>query len=170
MEELRELFGTESIDFATFEQKLGEKGMKLANIKAGGYVDKNKYEKLAGDFEKYKKDNDLSKFADYEDIKAENEKLKNEKVENEYLQQVSSANVDTKFQKFVLAEVKGLVTDKKDFKTCLAEYLKENTQFVVNQQRKAVFTKSSQNDMSKGGGQTKTTNQKMNDIFRGVRK
>lgn len=169
MEELKELFGEESLDFATFEKKIGEKGMKLANIKAGGYVDKNKYEKAVNEFNKYKEENDLSKFADYDEIKAENERLKAEKVESEQLKEVASANVDTKFQKFVMAEVKGLVTDKKDFKACLAEYLKENTQFVVNQQRRDVFKRGSQTDMSQGGGEKKTTNQKMNEVLRGVR-
>ena len=170
MEELRELFGEESLDFATFEQRLGEKGIKLANIKAGGYVDKNNHEKLVADFNKYKADNDVSKFADYDDIKAENERLKAEKVDAQYAQDISSANVDAKFQKFVMAEVKGLVTDKKDFKACLADYLKENPQFVVNAQTRNVFQRSSQGDMTQGGSTAKTTNQKMNELFRSSRK
>ena len=170
MEELRELFGEESLDFATFEQKLSEIGIKLANIKAGGYVDKNKHEKLVADFNKYKADNDVSKFADYDDIKAENERLKAEKIEAQYAQDISSANVDAKFQKFVMAEVKGLVTDKKDFKACLADYLKENPQFVVNAQTRNVFQRGSQGDMTQGGSTAKTTNQKMNELFRSSRK
>lgn len=161
MEELRELFGEESLDFATFEQKLGEKGIKLANIKAGGYVDKNKHEKLVADF---------NKFADYDDIKAENEQLKAEKIDAQYAQEIAGANVDAKFQKFVMAEVKGLVTDKKDFKACLADYLKENPQFVVNAQTRNVFQRSSQGDMTQGSSTAKTTNQKMNELFRSSRK
>lgn len=170
MDELKELFGDETLDYATFEQKIGERGIKLANLKAGGYIDKAKYDKLAGEFAKYKTDNDVSKYADYDSIKTELEQLKAEKADAELAKEVSEANVDTKFQRFVMSEVKPLVTDKKDFKTCLAEYLKANPQFVVNTQRQGVFQKSSQpnfDDGDKGGAPS--TNKKMNEILRGVR-
>ena len=171
MDELQELFGDGTLNYADFSAKLSEKGIKLANIKAGGYVDKGKYDKLAGEFAKYKQDNDVSKYADYDAVKAELEQLKAEKANAELEKEVAAANVDTKFQRFVMAEVKPLVTDKKDFKTCLAEYLKANPQFVINTQRQGVFQKSSQpnfDDGDKGG--TPSTNKKMNDILRGARK
>ena len=171
MDELQELFGDEALNFADFTAKLSEKGIKLANIKAGGYVDKGKYDKLAGEFAKYKTDNDMSKYADYDAIKTELEELKAEKLNAELEREVAAANVDVKFQKFVMSEVKALVTDKKDFKTCLAEYLKENPQFIVNTQRQGVFTKGSQpNFEGAGNGTAKSTNVKMNEILRGVRK
>ena len=69
MDELQELFGEESLSYADFTAKLNEKGIKLANIKAGGYVDKGKYDKLAGEYAKYKQENDVSKYADYEQKK-----------------------------------------------------------------------------------------------------
>ena len=171
MDELQELFGDGTLNYADFSAKLSEKGIKLANIKAGGYVDKGKYDKLAGEFAKYKQDNDVSKYADYDAVKAELETLKAEKANAELEKEVAAANVDTKFQRFVMSEVKPLVTDKKDFKTCLAEYLKANPQFVINTQRQGVFQKSSQpnfDDGDKGG--TPSTNKKMNDILRGARK
>lgn len=171
MDELQELFGEEALNYADFSAKLSEKGIKLANIKAGGYVDKGKYDKLAGEYAKYKQENDVSKYADYDTLKAELEKLKAEKEEAEFVAKVAEAKVDAKFQKFVVAEVKPLVSDKKDFKTCLDEYLKENPQFVVNTQRQGVFQKSSQpnfDDGDKGGAPS--TNKKMNEILRGVRK
>ena len=171
MDELQELFGDGTLNYADFSAKLSEKGIKLANIKAGGYVDKGKYDKLAGEFAKYKQDNDVSKYADYDAVKAELETLKAEKANAELEKEVAAANVDTKFQRFVMSEVKPLVTDKKDFKTCLAEYLKANPQFVINTQRQGVFQKSSQpnfDDGDKGG--TRSTNKKMNDILRGARK
>lgn len=169
MDELKELFGEESLDYATFEQKLGEKGIKLANLKAGGYIDKAKYDKLAGDFTKYKTDNDVSKYADYDAIKQELETLKAEKAEAELMKDVAAAKVGDKFQKFVLSEVKPLVTDKKDFKACLADYLKDNPQFLEDNQ--GVFKRGSQVILEGGaGGGDKSTNKKMNDILRGVRK
>ena len=172
MDELQEIFGEGTLSYADFSAKLNEKGIKLANIKAGGYVDKGKYDKLAGEFAKYKTDNDVSKYADYDTIKTELEQLKAEKADAELAKEVAAANVDMKFQRFVMSEVKALVTDKKDFKTCLTEYLKENPQFVVNTQRQGVFQKGSQpnfDDGDKGSGAS-STNKKMNEMLRGVRK
>lgn len=170
MDELQELFGDEALNYADFTAKLSEKGIKLANIKAGGYVDKGKYDKLAGEYAKYKQENDVSKYADYDTLKAELEKLKAEKEEAEYVAKVAEAKVDAKFQKFVVAEVKPLVSDKKDFKTCLDEYLKENPQFVENVQRRGVIRSGSQVSLDEGSGAgAKNINQKMNDFIRGAR-
>lgn len=170
MDELQELFGDGTLSYADFSAKLNEHGIKLANIKAGGYVDKGKYDKLAGEYAKYKQENDVSKYADYDSIKTELETLKAEKADAELAKEVAAANVDAKFQRFVMSEVKPLVTEQKDFKTCLAEYLKVNPQFVVNTQRQGVFQKSSQpnfDDSNKGGAPS--TNKKMNEILRGAR-
>lgn len=170
MDELQELFGDEALNYADFSAKLSEKGIKLANIKAGGYVDKGKYDKLAGEYAKYKQENDVSKYADYDTLKAELEKLKAEKEEAEYVAKVAEAKVDAKFQKFVVSEVKPLVSDKKDFKTCLDEYLKENPQFVENVQRRGVIRSGSQVSLDEGSGAgAKNINQKMNDFIRGAR-
>ena len=170
MDELQELFGDGTLNYADFSAKLSEKGIKLANIKAGGYVDKAKFDKLSSEFSKFKQDNDVSKYADYDAIKAELEQLKAEKADAELAKEVAEANVDTKFQRFVMSEVKPLVTDKKDFKTCLAEYLKANPQFVVNTQRQGVFQKGSQPNFDDGGkGGAPSTNKKMNEILRGAR-
>ena len=170
MDELQELFGDGTLNYADFSAKLSEKGIKLANIKAGGYVDKGKYDKLAGEYAKYKQENDVSKYADYDTIKTELEQLKAEKADAELAKEVAEANVDVKFQRFVTSEVKPLVTDKKDFKTCLAEYLKENPQFVINTQRQGVFQKGSQSNFDDGGkGGAPSTNKKMNEILRGAR-
>lgn len=172
MDELQELFGEGTLSYADFSAKLNEHGIKLANIKAGGYVDKAKFDKLSAEFSKFKQDNDVSKYADYDTIKTELEQLKAEKADAELAKEVEAAGIDSKFQKFVTAEVKALVTDKKDFKTCLAEYIKANSQFVVNTQRQGVFQKGSQpnfDDGDKGSGAS-STNKIMNEILRGVRK
>ena len=171
MDELQELFGEGTLSYADFSAKLNEHGIKLANIKAGGYVDKGKYDKLAGEFAKYKTENDVSKYADYDTIKTELEQLKAEKADAELAKEVEAAGIDSKFQKFVTAEVKALVTEKKDFKTCLGEYVKENPQFVVNPQRQNVFQKGSQANFESGEKSSASpTNKKMNEILRGVRK
>lgn len=170
MDELQELFGEESLSYADFTARLNERGIKLANVRAGGYVDKGKYDKLAGEYAKYKQENDVSKYADYDTLKAELEKLKAEKEEAEFVAKVAEARVDARFQKFVVAEVKPLVSDKKDFKTCLDEYLKENPQFVENVQRRGVIRSGSQVSLDEGSGAgAKNINQKMNDFIRGAR-
>ena len=170
MDELQELFGEESLSYADFTARLSERGIKLANVRAGGYVDKGKYDKLAGEYAKYKQENDVSKYDDYDTLKAELEKLKAEKEEAEYMANVAEARVDARFQKFVVSEVKPLVSDKKDFKTCLGEYLKENPQFVENAQRRGVIRSGSQVSLDEGSGAgAKNINQKMNDFIRGAR-
>ena len=171
MDELQELFGDEALNYADFSAKLSEKGIKLANIKAGGYVDKAKFDKLSAEFSKFKQDNDVSKYADYDNIKTELEQLKAEKADAELAKEVEAAGIDSKFRKFVMTEVKALVTEKKDFKTCLDEYVKENPQFVVNPQRQNVFQKGSQANFESGEkSSVSPTNKKMNEILRGVRK
>lgn len=159
MEELRNIFGDESINYETFMGKVSESGIKLVNLKSGGYVDRNKYEKLQSDFEKYKSENDISKYSDYESLKNEVEQLKAEKAENELYAQISAANVDDKFKKFVLSEVKPLVTEEKDFKTALDEYIKENAQFIkVEPEMKNIpsaqpsFRFGTQENIESGGG------------------
>lgn len=171
MDELQELFGDGTLSYSDFTEKLNEHGIKLANIKAGGYVDKGKYDKLAGEFAKYKTENDVSKYADYDSIKTELEQLKAEKADAERVQEVATAGVDVKFQKFVMSEVKSRVTEEKDFKTCLAEYVKENQQFVVAPYRQNVFQRGSQaNIEGEGKSSQNSTSKKMNEILRGVRK
>lgn len=171
MEELKELFGEGSLDFNAFQTKVAEKGYKLANLASGAYVDKNKYDKLNNDFAKYKTENDVSKYADYDSLKSEIEQLKTEKIENEMMSKVVAKNVNEKFRKFVMSEVKGLVTEQKDFDTCLKEYLETNKQFVEVPKKQAVFQKGNSADDMQGRSQgQETVNKKMNDLLRGARK
>ncbi len=165
MDELKDLFGDESLDYATFEQKLTESGIKLANLKGGGYVDKSKYDKLAGEYAKYKTDNDVTKYADYDAIKSELEQLKAEKEELGYITETANLGVAEAFRKFVVSEVKPLVTDKKDFKTCLVEYLAKNGQYMEQREKSGVFFASSVN-LNGGESGKKSTNQIMNDFLR----
>lgn len=165
--------GTASIDYETFNKALSASGMKLADINKGEYVSKAKYDKTVGEYNKYKTDNDVSKYADYESIKAENEQLKAEKAESEMLKVVAGKNVDEKFSRFVVSEVKGLVTDDKTFEVALGEYLKQNPQFVVNpktEKTKGVIKIGSNGELEKGRGSgEKTTNEKMNNLIRGAK-
>lgn len=127
--ELKELFGEESLNYDAFMEKVTANGIKLADLFEGECVSKDKYTKLQGDFDKFKTDNDISKYADYDDIKTALETLKAEKETNTLLEAITGAGVDKRYAKYVLSEVRPLVTADKDFTTCLNEYVAENEQF-----------------------------------------
>lgn len=166
MDELKTLFGSDSLDYATFEQKVGAAGIKLANLAGGRYVGKDKYDGLNSEFEKYKADN--AKYADYDSIKAERDTLKAEKAERELSAKVTAAGVGERFTKFVMSEVSALVTDKKDFDTALKEYLAANPQFAEQEQPRGFFSRGSTAPNMQGGDEgKKTINQKMNNLLRG---
>ncbi len=175
MDELKAIFGDESIDYATFEARLAEnKDVKLVDLKQGGFVEKYKFDKLSGEynkckdeFEKWKVDNDVSKYADYDSLKAEVEQLRAEKIEAGYMSEAAAQGVDEKFREFVVSKCKGGVTKEKDFKSCLSEYLKENQQFIAQPQQPTYFRGAAAIDVSKGGASAPSIAQKLNKKFRG---
>ena len=78
MEELQELFGENALSYEDFTKAVEEKGMKLANLSAGGYVAKSKYDddvKKAKGLDYKKKFEDLQ--ASIEGDDGVNAKLKN---------------------------------------------------------------------------------------------
>lgn len=167
---LRQFFGEDGNTAITYEQLtqgIASKGIKLADLSLGGYVSKDKFDEQTRKFNEYKSKNDVSKYADYDSIKAELEALKTEKADRELIEKLSAKKVKPEFQKFVLAEIKSTVTDEKPFDKAMDEYLKTNTQYV---EESKPFFKSSSAPLENGSGESKTTNQKMNDMFRGIRK
>ncbi len=82
------------------------------------------------EFNKWKNDKKTNE-EKYADIVKENEKLKNDLACAENKSVVANAGVDSKFQKFVLAEVSGL---DGDFEENLTNYLKDNPQYLVNKE------------------------------------
>lgn len=177
MEELfKDFFNeNESLTYEQFSQKLEKSGMKVVNINAGGYVDKNKYDRLQNDYtkqkteyEEYKTNNDISKYSDYDQIKTELESLKKEKVVNEKMDKISKKGVDSKFIKFVMSEVDGLVNDKNDFDKCLEKYVKDNPQYGQAGQR--IFKAGSGLDLGDKGDKTYDSNKIMNDAIRNARR
>lgn len=166
MDELKTLFGEESLNYEAFEQKLSESGINLANLASGGYVDKRKFDKLQNDFAKYKTDNDISKYADYDNIKSELDTLKAEKEERELLDKVKKCGVTDKFQKFVVSEVKQLVTEQKDFEACLKDYIADNKQFTEIEKQKGFFQKGNSSTTLKGNEPNKEFGKKFNEFLR----
>ena len=72
-----------------------------------------------------------------EELKRENTELKNKITELENANVVANANVDPKFQKFVINEVTQLGGD---FKEQLDTYLKDNEQYLIKKETPKVTT------------------------------
>lgn len=173
-EGLKQFFGEDGNTAITYEQLskgIAEKGIKLADLSLGGYVDKNKFDDQVRKFNDYKAKNDVSKYADYDTLKAELETLKTEKADRELIEKLSGKKVKPEFQKFVLSEIKSKVTEQLPFDKAMEEYLKENKQYIATEENgKQTFFKSSSVPLENGAGENKNINQKMNALFRGARK
>lgn len=173
MEELKSLFGENSLNYEEFSKLLGDsKDIKLVNLKSGNYVDKAKYDKLVksvndsqakySDFEKNNKEYaNLQK--SYYTLKTDYETLLNKHNETEKMGLINSANVNPKFAKFVYSEVSSQVSDGKDFQSALTEYLNENKEFLNN-------VRSTYRDLEQGSLKPKNEHQIINDKIRGIKK
>lgn len=184
-EELKELFGENSLSYNDFSKAIEDKGMKLANLSAGGYVAKTKYDddvKKAKGLDYKKKFEDLQ--ASIEGDDGVNAKLKNitterddykskyEALNNRYLildatNKVASAGIKPEFAKFVANEVLGLVTDTIDFDTALKSYKAKNPQYNTEA---TVIKKGTSVDLGgKPQSNENQTNSIMNDLIRSAR-
>lgn len=169
MEFLKQFFGEDGSTAITYEQLsqgLNEKGIKVANLSSDRYVEKEKLDKKIKELNDYK--NNISKYADYDNLKTELETLKNEKADRELIEKLSAKKVRPEFQKFVLSEIKGSVTDENTFDKAMEAYLKENVQYLEKEEKKPIF-KNSSVPLENGAGEKKNINQKMNALFRGAR-
>lgn len=170
---LKQFFGEDGNTAITYEQLskgISEKGMKLADLSLGGYIAKDKYDEQTRKFNEYKTKNDVSKYADYDTVKAELEALRAEKADNEMISKLSARKVKPEFQKFVLSEIKSKVTEDKPFDKAMDDYIKENAQYIAAEEEKQTFFKSSSVPLGNGSGESKNTNQKMNSLIRNARK
>ena len=186
-EELKELFGENSLSYDDFSKAIEGKGMKLANLSAGGYIAKSKYD------DDVKKAKNLDYKKKYEDLEASiqgddgiNAKLKNITTERddykskyedlnskysilEATTKVTSAGIKPEFAKFVASEVLGQVSDTLDFDTALKAYKAKNPQFNAET---TVVRKKVGSSLGLEGKETNNqseTNQIMNDLIRSAR-
>ena len=186
-EDLKELFGENSLSYDDFSKAVEEKGMKLANLSAGGYIAKTKYD------DDVKKAKNLDYKKKYEDLEASiqgddgiNAKLKNitterddykskyEELNTKYamldaITKVVNAGIKPEFAKFVASEVLGQVSETIDFDTALKAYKAKNPQF--NSETTVIRKKvgSSLGLDGKGTNNQNETNQIMNDLIRSAR-
>lgn len=186
-EELKELFGENSLSYDDFTKAIESKGMKLANLSAGGYVAKNKYD------DDLKKAKNLDYKKKYEDLEASiqgddgiNAKLKNITTERddykskyedlnskysilEATNKVVNGGIKPEFARFVASEVLGQVSDTMDFDTALKAYKAKNPQFNAET---TIVRKKVGSSLSLDGKETNNqeeTNKTMNDLIRSVR-
>lgn len=168
-EGLKQFFGDDGSKALTYDELMkgvNEKGIKLADLSLGGYVARDKYDEQTRKFNQYKTDNDVSKYADYDAIKQELEAFRTEKADRELLEKLSAKKVKPEFQKFVLAEVKGKVTDEVTFDKAMESYLKDNAQYIASEESVKTFFKNSSVPLEGGAGTKSGTNAKMNGILR----
>lgn len=159
----------EAISYDQFNQKLTESGMKIVDINAGGYVDKNKYDRMVNEYADYKSKNDVSKYADYDKIKADLEQYKIKEVEQQKTDKIKKAKVDDKFVRFLISEVDNMVTDKEDFDKCLEKYLKDNPQYISENKPAIVFNSGAHIEGDGRNPNSQSTNKFMNDLIRKAR-
>ena len=156
MENLKKLLGDGYHEGMTVEEiNSALNGKNFVDLKSGRYVDKNKYDSLKTDYDILKEQT-----KDYDEIKTSNENLKNEKKKAEYLSKIKEQKVDDKFANFVLSEVEQ--NDK--FEENLKTYLKNNPQYVINNDNSKII--SSGPSLEKGSNPTQNENATMNDTFR----
>ncbi len=168
MEELQELFGENALSYEDFTKAVEEKGMKLANLSAGGYVAKSKYD------DDVKKAKGLDYKKKFEDLQAsiEGDDGVYEKLNKNYLildatNKVASSGIKPEFAKFVANEVLGLVTDTIDFDTALKSYKAKNPQYNTEA---TVIKKGTSVDLGgKSQSNENQTNSIMNDLIRSAR-
>lgn len=184
-EDLKELFGENSLSYDDFSKAIEEKGIKLANLSSGGYIAKSKYDddvKKAKALDWKKKYEDLEKSIEGDD--GINAKLKNitterddykskyEDINSKYsmleaTNKVINAGIKPEFAKFVASEVLGQETDILDFDTALKAYKAKNPQF--NSETTIKKVGSSLSLSGKEQTNQNETNKTMNDLIRSVR-
>lgn len=169
MEELKTLFGEGSLTYDEFATKLSDGNIKLANLSNSAYVEKVKFDKVNNKYRELEtKYNELeTNMGNYEADKKELEAFRAEKVNREYFDKITGANVDNRYAKFVLSEVKSSMQDNDKFEDVLTKYVKENPQYLTT--RQGVFKFGSSTPNLEGGSSpedNKTINQTMNEIIR----
>lgn len=185
MEELKELFGEDALSYDAFTKAIEDNGIKLANLSAGGYIAKSKYDddvKKAKNLDYKKKFEDLQASIEGDDgvnaklknITAERDdyKAKYETLNKDYsmlnaVSKVTNAGIKTEFARFVANEVLNLTSETVDFDTALKSYKAKNPQY---NSETTVVKKGSSVNLSNGTQTNQNEiNQIMNNLIRSTR-
>ena len=185
MDELQELFGKNALSYDDFNKAVEEKGMKLVNLSAGGYIAKTKYDedvKKAKALDYKQKYEDLQNSIEGDDgvnaklrnITAERDdyKSKYEIMNQDYsllkaTNKATNSGIKPEFAKFVASEVLKETSDTVDFDTALKAYKAKNPQY--NSESTIIKKNSSVSMGGKIQPNANETNQIMNDLIRSTR-
>lgn len=171
MEELKNLFGEETLSYEQFAEKLNTADdLKLVNMKSkdNGYVAKEKLDKVLHSYNELKTkysallDETATHAKDLEELQA----MRVEKDNADKLEKIRQAKIDDKFAKFALSEIKNSTKENEKFEDVLAKFVKENPQYLTSRQGVFAFGASSPNLEQGNNANTESTNSIMNKIFR----
>lgn len=166
MESLKSLLGAGYHDGITVEEinKFLD-GKKFVNLSDGGYIVKEKYDRLKAEHDELVKGT-----ADHENIVKELNQLKAEKEVAETRKSLIDAGVDEKFVEYLGFQVeKGVIKKDGKFVDNVKAYLKENAQYAKQQSNpndpKPLFV---QTKLPNGDNKGKVDNSSINDAFRKI--
>lgn len=170
--------------FKKFEEKVDEKGIKVADLSNGDYVAKKKFDDKVSELntlqtkytelEKNAQTDEASKtkIADLEkqlgEYKTKYETL--DKEHSHYLNRdtVISNGFKKEFADFVVSEINKNVSETIDFETAMKGYKAKNPQFTETEQKNKVITKQkSMPDMNGNNVEKQNNNDFMNSLIRG---
>lgn len=141
IEEVKELFGSESLTYEQFAEKIAGAGDKinLVNLAGGGYISTEKHQR---ELNAARKEAAKTVPEDYEQLKADAEykskydALLAKTTRKERLAAVTDkskagATVRPEFAEFVLAQVESTEEAKTDFEKALKDYVKQHPQYTA---------------------------------------
>lgn len=168
MESLKNLLGAGYHDGITVEEiDKALEGKKFVNLKDGGYVAKEKFDKLETQYEELAKNT-----KDHESIVKELEQFKAEKKVAETRKSLIEAGADEKFVEYLGFQIeKGVIKQDDKFVDNVKAYLKENAQYAKstqpdsNKDNKTLLFKTNLGD---NDNHNKVDNKSINEAFRGV--
>ena len=155
MDFLKDLFEDKPLTLDDFQKRVEEKGLKLADLSSGKYVDQEKFKaevgKVKNEYSTLKqKYESLAGAVDGDDgLKKQIESLQSEKTEFETKyseaerklnhmqnsQKVVKSGVSAEMADFVTYEVAKQANESVDFDTALKKFIDKNPQYVAEQKR-----------------------------------
>lgn len=181
LEFLKECFDNDEA-FKKFEEKVDEKGIKIADLSVGDYVAKKKYDDKVSEY-----NNLQTKYTELEKNVQTDEVSKNkinelEKQLGEYKNNYETLDKEHKhymnrdkvisngfkkeFADFVVSEINKNVSETIDFETAMKGYKAKNPQFTEAEKR-VVIKQNSMPSMSGNNQDKQNNNEFMNSLIRG---
>lgn len=145
MENIKALMGSAYHEGVTIEEVNSFlSGKNMVNLKEGGYVAKDKFERVESEKKQLQSDLDSLKETtkDYETLKSENEGYKKEKESSQLKSKLAGLGISEKHFNYVKMDIdnKSLTIgdDEKANKTAVEAYLKEHPEFASQKQPNGV--------------------------------